>query len=115
MASRHGGLFLPVARVSLAPVPHALDIALTTKVVAVGWCARPVPLTGQLAGLTAGGFAAVTLAVLVTVIGEEKLAATAALTSLGPQTHNESKTTTTQAGIKAKQTKGRRTSEEEGR
>jgi len=74
-----------------------------------------VPLTRQFAGLTASGFAAVTLAVLVTVIGEEKLAATAALTLLGPETHLESKTTTTQEGIKAKQTKGRRTSEEEGR
>jgi len=61
------------------------------EVVAIGWFAKPAPLAGQLADMAASGFAAVMLAVLVAVIGEEKLAATAALTSLRPQTHFESK------------------------
>jgi hypothetical protein len=75
----------------LAPLPHPSDVLRIPEVIAIGGFATPAPLAGQLAGLAAGGFAAVMLALLVAVIGEEELAATAALTSLRPQTHFESK------------------------
>jgi len=68
----------------LAPLSHMLGILRVPEIVAVGWLMKPAPLAGQLAGVAASGFAAVMLAVLVAVIGEEKLAATAALTSLRP-------------------------------
>ena len=90
-ASRHGRLLFPVARVGLAPLPHPTDVLRIPEVIAIGGLATPAPLAAQLAGLAAGGFAAVLLALLVAVIGEEELAATAALTSLRPQTHFESK------------------------
>ena len=76
---------------SLAPVPNALGIVRFAEVIAVGRFAQPPTLAGQFAGLPASQFAAVMLVMLVAVIGEEKIAATAALTSLGPQTHRGSK------------------------
>jgi hypothetical protein len=77
--------------VGLAPLPHVLGVLRISEVVAIGGFAKPALLAGHLAGLAAIGFAAVMLAVLVAVIEEEKLPATAALTSLRPQTHFESK------------------------
>jgi hypothetical protein len=68
-----------------------LGIFRAAKVVATEGRAPPSALAGLFAGALASGFAAVMLAVLVAVIREEKLAATAALTSLGPQTHRWSK------------------------
>jgi hypothetical protein len=76
---------------SLAPVPDALGVVSVQEVMAVGGFGQPAALAGPFAGLAAGGFAAVMLAVPVAVIGEEKLAATAALTSLRSRTHRESK------------------------
>ena len=84
-------LLLPVAWMGLAPLPHPADVRRVPEVIVIGWLATPAPLAGQLAGLAAGGFVAVMLALLVAVIGEEELAATAALASLRPQTHLESK------------------------
>ena len=81
----------PVAWMGLAPLPHSPDVVRIPEVIAIGWFTTPSPLADPLAGLAASGFAAVMLAVLVAVIGEEKLVATAALTSLRPQTHVESK------------------------
>ena len=75
----------------LAPVPNAPGIVRPAEIIAVGWLAQPPALTGQFAGLPTSRLAAVMLVMLVAVIGEEKLAATAALTSLGPQTHREPK------------------------
>ena len=89
-AIRHGLLLLPVARMSLTPLPHMPGVFRIPEVIAVGWFTGPPMLAGQLAGMAASGFAAVMLAVLVTVIGREKLAATKALTSLGAETHVES-------------------------
>ena len=81
-ASRHGDLLFPVARVGLAPLPHVPGVLRISEVVAIAGFAKPALLASHLAGMAASGFAAVMLAVLVAVIEEEKLAATAALTSL---------------------------------
>jgi len=75
----------------LAPLAHTLDVVGASEVAAPEWRAQPAALAGQLPGAAASGFAAVVLVIGVTVIGEEKLAATAALTSLGSQTHRESR------------------------
>jgi hypothetical protein len=96
---------LPVAWIGLAPLPHAPDIFRPAKVVATEGRAPPSALAGLFAGALASGFAAVMLAVLVAVIREEKLAATAALTSLRPQTHRWSKRP--RCGRKEKQRPGR--------
>ena len=85
--ARHGWLLLPVTRMGLAPLSNAFGVLRVTEVVAVGGFAQPPVLAGQLAGVPATGLVAVTLAISVTVIGEEKVAATAALTSLRPQAH----------------------------
>ena len=76
---------------SLAPLPNAPGVFRVTEVIAVGRLAQPLALAGQFAGVSASRFAAVALALLVTVIGEEKLAATVALASPGLETHRESK------------------------
>jgi hypothetical protein len=68
-----------------------LGVFRVPEVVAIGGFVKPSALAGQLARVPAGGFAAVTLTVQVAVIGEEKLAAAAALTPLGPYSHRESK------------------------
>ena len=59
--------------------PSALAIAEVRKVLGL---MIPPPLAGLLAGLAAFGFAAVMLVFPVSVIREEKRAATAALASL---------------------------------
>ena len=99
-AARHGPLLLPVARMGLAPLPHMLGIVRLSEVVAVGWLAQPSALAGQFAGVLAGRLATVTLPLLVAVIGEEELAATAALTSLRFQTHCEPKPPRSQSELK---------------
>jgi hypothetical protein len=76
---------------SLSPLPHALDIFGTAEVTPPKGRAPPTALIGPFPGLTAGGLFAVVLALGVAVIGEEELAAAAALTSLRSQTHCESK------------------------
>ena len=76
---------------SLTPLPNALGVVRPTEVIAVGRFAQPPSLTGQFAGLPTSRFAAVMLVTLVAVIREEKIAATAALTSLGTHTHRGSK------------------------
>jgi hypothetical protein len=78
---------------SLAPFLHPPDVFGVSEVVAVGRLAKPAALAGQLAGVAAGAFAAVTLAVVITTIEEEKLPATRALTSFGPEAHRASKPT----------------------
>jgi hypothetical protein len=92
-----------------------LGIVRLSEVGAVGWLARPSVLAGQLAGVLAGGFAAVALPLLVAVIGEEKLAATAALASLGPQAHRELKPPRSQKELKQNKSReeGPRTKKEE--
>ena len=72
---------------SLAPVPHALGVSGPPEVIAVGGLAQPSALAGQFASLSRSGLAAVMLVMFVAVLGEEKLPATAAFTSLGPQGH----------------------------
>ena len=71
----------------LTPLPNALGVVRPAEVIAVGRFAQPPALTGQFAGLPTSRLAAVMLVVLVAVIGEEKIAATAALTSLGLRGH----------------------------
>ena len=90
-AFRHGGLLLPVARMGLAPLAHMPGVLRVPEVVAVGWLAKPAPLTGELAGVTATRLAAVTPVALVTVIEKAQLAATAALTSLRLWAHHAPK------------------------
>ena len=88
-AIEHGVFPLPVARMGLAPLLDVSDVLRIPEVVAVGRFAKPAPLAGQFAGVAAGGFATVTLAVEIAGIGEEELAAIAALASLGLGTHRE--------------------------
>ena len=107
-ALRWGVLGLPVAGMGLAPRPDAIDVLGVPEVVAVGRFAKPPPLAGQLAGLAASGFAAVMLAIVITPIGEEKLAATTALTSLGLLTHRESKPSRRRKELKSKTAEGKK-------
>ena len=72
---------------SLTPLPNALGVVRPTEVIAVGRFAQPPSLTGQFAGLPTSRLATVMLVMLVAVIGEEKVGATAALTSLGLRGH----------------------------
>ena len=72
---------------SLTPLANTLGVVGPTEVIAVGRFAQPPSLAGQFAGLPTSRLAAVMLVVLVAVIGEEKIAATAALTSLGLRGH----------------------------
>ena len=88
-AIEHGVLPLPVARMGLAPLLDVSDVLRIPEVVAVGRFAKPAPLAGQFAGVAAGGFATVTLAVEIAWIWGEELAAIAALASLGLGTHRE--------------------------
>jgi len=74
-----------------APCLHPPDVLGVPEVVAVGWLAQPVPLARLLAGMAASGLLAIMLAIVVAVIGEEKLAATTALTSFRLGTHRTSK------------------------
>ena|SRR5437016_9341004 len=74
----------------LAPLPHTPGVVRVPEVIAIGRLAQPTPLAGRLAGLVAGALAAVTLAPVVTIIGEEELAATTALTPLRFRTHRGS-------------------------
>jgi len=99
-AARHGPFLLPVARMGLAPLLDVSDVLRIPEVVAVGRFAKPAPLAGQFAGVLAGRLATVTLPLLVAVIGEEKLTATAALTSLRFQTHCEPKPPRSQSELK---------------
>ena len=102
-AIQHGVLPLPVARMGLAPL---LDVSAVLRIpegVAVGRFAKPTLLAGQFAGMAAGGFAAIALAVKIAGIGEEELAATSALTSLGPGTHRERKPTPSRRELKQNQ------------
>jgi hypothetical protein len=73
----------------LAPLLDVSGVLRIPEVVAVGRFAKPAPLAGQLAGVAAGGFAAVTLTFEIVRVGKEELAATAALTPLGLGTHRE--------------------------
>jgi len=73
----------------LAPLLDVSDVLRIPEVVAVGRFAKPTPLAGQFAGVAAGGFAAVMLAVEIVWIWGEELAAIAALASLGLGTHRE--------------------------
>jgi hypothetical protein len=84
----------------LAPLAHTLDVVGAVEVAAPKWCAPPSALAGQFPGLAAGGFAAVVLVAGVAVIGEEKLAAAAAFTSLRSQTHFEPKPPRSQRKLK---------------
>jgi len=61
-------------------VVHALNDAL-------GPFTRPAPLTGRFAGLSASRLGTVMLAVMITKIREETLAATATLALFGPDAH----------------------------
>src|ERR1700752_3046474 len=72
---------------SCTPLPNAAGVVRPPEVIAVGRFAQPAALTGQFAGLPTSRLAAVVLVMLVAVIGEEKIAAAAAFTSLGPQGH----------------------------
>ena len=74
----------------LPPLLDMPGVFWAAEVIAIGWLAKPPALAGLFASLAASGFAAVVLALLVAVIGQEKLAATKALTSLGAETHVES-------------------------
>ncbi len=76
---------------SLTPLPNALGVVRLAEVIAVGRFAQPPSLAGQFASLPTSRLAAVVLVMPVAVIGKEKIAATAALTSLGPETHRGSK------------------------
>src|SRR5690242_17481330 len=71
----------------LTPLPNALGVVRPAEVIPVGWFAQPPSLAGQFADLPTSRLAAVMLVMLVAVIGEEKIAATAALTSLGLRGH----------------------------
>jgi len=77
--------------VRLAPSLHPLRMLRAAEVVPIGWLAQPSLLAGLLAGMAAIGFGAVKLAVLIAVIGDKQLAATAALASCGPETHRPPK------------------------
>ena len=98
--ARRRGLPFPIARMGLAPLAHTLDVLGASKVAPSERRAPPAALAGPFPGLAAGGFPAVMLTVGVPVIGEEKLAATAALTSLRSQTHGESKPPLSQEKLK---------------
>jgi hypothetical protein len=99
----------------LAPLPHMLGVFRVAEVVATEGRAPPSALAGLSAGVLASGLAAVMLPVLVAVIGEEKPAATAALTSLRLLTHRGSKPPRSQKELKQNRPKGRRANSEEGR
>ena len=86
-AARHRLFLLPVARMGLAPLPHMLGVFRASEVAATEGCAPPSALAGLFTGVLASGLAAVMLPVLVAAIGEEKLAATTALTSVRLQDH----------------------------
>ena len=70
-----GRLLAPVTRMGLAPLLYALNIGGATEDVTIGSFVQPTPLTGGLAGLTAGGLCAKTLMFAVAVIREEELIA----------------------------------------
>ena len=76
-----GRLLAPVTRMGLAPLLYALNIGGATEDVTIGSFAQPTPLTGGLAGLTAGGLATKALMFAVAVIWEEKLIAIKTLAS----------------------------------
>jgi hypothetical protein len=96
----------------LAPRLDSLHVKRAAKVVAVGPLVQPASLTGRLAGLLAGWLGTVTLAVVIAIIREEELAATAALALFGSDTHcsrkehqiqaRKSKTTHTEEQTKEK-------------
>jgi hypothetical protein len=90
----------------LSPLAHTLDVVGAVEVAAPKWCAPPSALAGQFPGLAAGGFAAVVLVAGVAVIGEEKLAAAAAFTSLRSQTHFEPKPPRSQRKLKRNPRRG---------
>ena len=92
----------------LAPLAHTLDVMRIPEVVATEGRAKPSALAGQFPGVSAGGLAAVMLAVVVAVIGEEEIVATAALTSNGPQTHREPRATRSGRKLKQNKPEGRR-------
>jgi hypothetical protein len=87
---------------SLPPGPHPLDVFWAAEVVAIGRLAQPALLAGLFAGQATIGFGTVMLAVLIAVIRNEKLAATAALASCGAETHCLWKSTHLPAPIKGK-------------
>ena len=76
-----GRLLAPVTRMGLAPLLYALNIGGATEDVTIGSFVQPTPLTGGLAGLTAGGLSAKTLMFAVAVIREEELIAIKTLAS----------------------------------
>ena len=98
----------PVAWVCLAPSLGPLHILRAAEVVAVGWLAQPTLLAGLLDGVAAIGLGAVMLAVLIAVIGDKELAATAALASCRTETHRSPKPSPSQRNQKKNQPPGRR-------
>ena len=72
---------------SLTPLPHAPGVVRPTEVIPVVRFVQPSALAGRFAGLPTSRLATVMLVMLVAVIEEEEIAATAALTSLGLRGH----------------------------
>src|SRR5262245_1127023 len=66
------GLALPVARMRLAPLPHALDVGWAGEVIAVRRFVKPAPLAGGFAGMAARGLSAVALASGATGVGSKE-------------------------------------------
>src|SRR5215813_4103917 len=100
---------------SLTPLPNTLGVVGPAEVIAIGRLVQPSSLAGQFAGLSARRLAAVMLMMLVAVIGEEKIATTVALTSLGLQGHRGRKRPRPGRKEKPNARRGRRTRNEEGR
>jgi hypothetical protein len=83
MASR----VLPIARVRLLPVPHALGVLGVPEIISVLRLGQPGPLQGALPGLAALRFEAIALALGGAAVGKKKLLAVQALTSAAGRFH----------------------------
>ena len=111
---RRGLLSLPVPGMVAPPLLDPLHLGGAPEGVAVAVPAQPASLAGGLAGLSAGRFEAVLLPIDGAPVGNEKLAATAALASAWRADHRERDAAKRGKGRKPKKTDPKKTKTEEG-
>ncbi len=96
------------------PLLDPFDLGGAPEAVAVAVPAQPSSLTGGLAGLSAGQFKAVLLAIDGAPVGNEELPATTALASTCRAAHREREAAKRGEGRKPKKTDPKKTKAEEG-
>jgi hypothetical protein len=105
---RDGGLFLPIAGMALAPLPHPLHRLVAAVVIPVGAFTQPAALERGFSGPPTLGSTTVKLGEAVAVVREKELPAMTALAVDLLQTHRAPKQPKPSAALNQNPHQGRR-------